>query len=322
MRELGTKQKSVMRILALVPGRHSVIKQILLALGCFSLFSLGYIYHDSFSPSIKASALVREDENQERGSKEEQHEDRLDVIAESSPYSEEVLDMSTGTDIERIYYINMAERDERRRFMEGWLSEQSIPYERVEAMTATHNRCAMLSPKQKKDPKKLKWCHAMQGLKKTNNHIMRNYNTTGGLTLVLEDDYMVKNANKMKWAIDTLVPRDWEIIRFDCTGYRPSTIPVTKSNGDVEVFRTAHSVPCDESEEKEISSNGRCWFCGGTHNMVYRHSSLKSLHKVWKDQKEGIDCALTSDEIKSYCVNGLDIGDFMEKQWETSSILY
>ena len=92
---------------------------------------------------------------------------------------------------------------------------------------------------------------------------MRNYNTTGGLTLVLKDDYMVKNVNKMKWAIDTLIPHDWDVIRFDCTGYRPSTIPITQSNGDVEVLQRAHSVPCDISEEKEISSNGRCSFCGG-----------------------------------------------------------
>ena len=80
----------------------------------------------------------------------------------------------------------------------------------------------------------------------------------------------------MKWAIDALVPRDWKIIRFDCWGYRPFTFPITKSIGDIEVFRTAHSVPCDTCEEDEISSDGKCWLCGGTHDMVYRHSSLKN----------------------------------------------
>jgi len=224
------------------------------------------------------------------------------------------------TYFERIYYINMADRQERRSFMESWLSKQNLPFERVEALTAEHNPCEMLSAKEKRDPAKLKWCHGIQGLRKTHYNIMNNYNTSG-LTLVMEDDYMVKNITKLEWAVNTLVPDDWDVVHFDCWGYRPSAVPITKTHKEIEVFRTAHSVPCDAHEEKELDpNNGQCFMCGGTHAMVYRHSSLNKLHEAWKGSPIGIDCGLTNEHIKSYCVNGLETGKFSADRWNTSSI--
>merc|ERR1719491_2353086 len=82
-------------------------------------------------------------DNQEAVGEEEEQEYRFDNARSSSNYSEELIDTkSLSPTIERIFYINMAERTERRRFMEGWLNEQSLPYERVEALTANYNKCA------------------------------------------------------------------------------------------------------------------------------------------------------------------------------------
>ena len=44
---------------------------------------------------------------------------------------------------------------------------------------------------------------------------MDHYNVPEGVTMVLEDDFVIRELDKMVQAI-ALVPLDWDVIRFDC----------------------------------------------------------------------------------------------------------
>jgi len=226
--------------------------------------------------------------------------------------------------IERIYYINMADKTDRRDFMESWLntSDQKLPYQRIEGISAKDDPCEFLSKEQKKSPLRWKWCYAVLGLRNTHLHIMDNYNTSG-LSLVLEDDYQFKNVSQYEWAINEFLPHDWDIVRFDCWGYRPSSMKITK-HGAIEVFRTLVSENCTDDSEREIDPDGRCWFCGGTHILVYRHTKLKRVRQNWINQSnkaKGIDCKLNYPAIKSYCINGLGNGQFKMTLKKVSTIV-
>ena len=57
--------------------------------------------------------------------------------------------------------------------------------------------------------------------------------------------------------------------------------------------------------------------------MVWRESSVHKIREVWDVKNHlGIDGLLATDNIKSYCVNGLENGSFMAKDWATSSIIW
>jgi hypothetical protein len=91
--------------------------------------------------------------------------------------------------------------------MEGWLGNQSIPYQRVEATIGSDDPAACIRGKQHTNH-----CHGLSGLAMTELDIIQNYNTTG-LTLVFEDDFVVRESlvslvNKTL----AMVPTDWDII--------------------------------------------------------------------------------------------------------------
>ena len=206
--------------------------------------------------------------------------------------------------IDRIYYINMDKNQGRRAFMEGWLSKQTIPFERISGRAGdpSSDTCQQ----GKADPDR---CRGIAGLAKTVVSTIESYNTTG-LTFVFEDDYFAVNISRLEESI-AVVPDDWDILRFDCTGYIPSDFPILHVEAGNElqiktVFETRHDKgqpPCNATEEK------RCWFCGGTHAMVWRGGeSVQKLRKLWSRQPyDDIDCDLTHQvetyNVTSYCIN-------------------
>jgi len=193
-------------------------------------------------------------------------------------------------DIDRIYYINLDTNPCRRSFMEGWLSQQPIPFLRVPGIIGREGLCT----KSRSAPAR---CRGVSGLAQTDVSIIDNYNTTG-ITLVLEDDFKVVEFEKLLTAV-SLVPKDWDIIRFDCWGRHPSTLERMKNF----TFRTAHRKPCNRTKEQ-------CEFCGGTHAMLWRGDRIQNIRKIWSKQPySDIDCRLTNSDIHSYCVN-IGIGEF------------
>ena len=195
--------------------------------------------------------------------------------------------------IDRIYYINMNKRKDKRDFMESWLKpfseKYSIPYQRISAQSRYQHKCEHVRISE--TPR----CRAGKALKYTNFHIMDNFNTTG-YTLVLEDDFQIKYYEKL---LDFMrkVPDDWDVIRFDCwTG--PYGVD-----------------PKEEFEQLEFGyrtvTPSKKWFCGGTHATLWRSDRLHILRNIWENPRthnEAIDCMLANDNIVSYCVQA-DVGN-------------
>lgn len=193
--------------------------------------------------------------------------------------------------IDRIYYINLDNRTDKRNFMESWLKKfsrrRSIPYQRVSAKTGD-DACKQFDG----HAGHMKKCRTKVGLRKSNLDIMDNYNTTG-YTLVLEDDVRIKRFNVILEGIKK-APDDWDVIRFDCW------------RGLERMFLDPlEEFPQFEGGFRTVTPRGGKKFCGGTHAMVWRSDRLQNLRKIWEHPKntfKDIDCALADDDIKSYCV--------------------
>lgn len=180
------------------------------------------------------------------------------------------------TKIDRIYYINIEERQDRAEFMEWWLSWQDTPYARIPAVRGATSGCVehLSNPKH---------CRGVIGVRMSNLYIMDEMETEG-ITMVLEDDVRV-NTSLVLEAVRA-VPHDWDIIRLDCWGSIPWNFPYVTPN----IFKT---VP-------------RYWhndYCGGTHATIWRSDSIEKLRKLWSVQPyDDIDCILTTSKLNSYCV--------------------
>jgi hypothetical protein len=205
------------------------------------------------------------------------------------------------SEIDRIYFINLDHNPDRRAFMEGWLSKQhAIPFERIPGKVGDPSSDTCV--KGKGDPKR---CRGIAGIAKSDVSIIDSYNTTG-LTLVFEDDHFAENLTHLQESI-SVVPDDWDILRFDCWGNIPSDFPVLHVEPENElqikkVFETRHDKeqpPCNSTKE-------RCWFCGGAHAMLWREGeSLQKLRKLWSAiPYDGVDCLLSNAyNFTSYCIN-------------------
>jgi len=195
--------------------------------------------------------------------------------------------------IARVYYINLAKNFKRRQMMEGWLSKQNIPFYRINAIVVDMLRYSCT--KEKNHPRR---CQGIVGLTHSNLEIIRN-RETHGLTLVFEDDYIVEQPLQSLVDITlSLVPQDWDIIRWDCWGDTPSTFDYILNTPSVRIFSTIHKRPCNERVET-------CQFYGGTYAMLWRDTSLRKLDTIWSEEPfDDIDGRLTNEgELKSYCVN-------------------
>jgi hypothetical protein len=214
-----------------------------------------------------------------------------------------------ATNIDRIYYINLEKNKLRRNFTEGWLSKQDIPWERVNASIGIDGTCLDIKST---SPQR---CIGLSGLAMTQIDIIDNYNTTG-VTMVVEDDFKVLHMDKIIEAL-RLVPPDWDILRFDCYGEVPLTFPWLNEY----TFRTTDaqtSHPCST-----YTTEDHCWFCGGTHVMLWQGHAVQKLRRAWSQQPfDDIDCVLFTQHlrIKSYCAM-LGVGEFHRLKGEETDIM-
>tara|TARA_B100000683_G_C12499022_1_gene557078 strand:- start:1794 stop:2618 length:825 start_codon:yes stop_codon:yes gene_type:complete len=188
------------------------------------------------------------------------------------------------TYIKQMYYINLDNRQDRNTFMLEHViplfQEKNIPWTRVTAQRGQGGNC--VSNKNQTDR-----CKGLVGIIKSNLYILENLPIVEN-TLILEDDWTISSIDEMNRAIH-VVPKDWDIIRFDCWGKIPTSFEPTDMNN---VFKTAHV--------RKASG----WFCGGGHAMLIRPSAVPILKNIWsKRPYDDLDCRLTSDDINSYCVN-------------------
>lgn len=217
-----------------------------------------------------------------------------------SEYHPQRIDTSM---IDHIYYINLDKNTQRRKNMEKWLSKLPMEYQRVSAMRGNETTCN----KHKQGER----CVGLSGLAYTNLHIMNSLNVSG-LTLVLEDDFVVKNMSRLISSIQ-LVPDDWDVLRWDCR-----TTPLQQFQRMGSVFKSG---PVDRSKcTSEEETSGNCYYCGGTHVTLWREESIPKLRRVWEQQPfDDIDCRLTDWSLKTYCIQ-IGVGKFKKPKYERTDI--
>ena len=64
-------------------------------------------------------------------------------------------------------------------------------------------------------------CKGIAGLAQSVASIVTHHNVSG-VTMVVEDDFKVLDWDRVMASM-ALVPDNWELIRWDCYGYVPST---------------------------------------------------------------------------------------------------
>ncbi|GFH56308.1 predicted protein [Chaetoceros tenuissimus] len=188
--------------------------------------------------------------------------------------------------VDRIYYINMDHRTDKQDWMESWLEpfskKYSIPYYRISGKRGDpdHDDCGS---------RPLGNCMAVNGLIYSNFEIMDNHNTTG-ITIVLEDDYEIKDYPKLLKSL-SMAPDDWDVIRFDLWQGPHGNFPRIDMGDLGNGFQTVS--PPEESQHH----------CGGTHITVWRGDKVDKLHKHWDSHPRlGVDCRLAADNITSYAL--------------------
>lgn len=213
--------------------------------------------------------------------------------------------------IQRVYYNNVEKNTLRRKMVEFWLNEdpslRRIPYKRISAQAGKpEDQCQA----GKNSPER---CRGIAGLAKTLVHILEQEDTSGGISLILEDDYSITDSGFQRMEASlAMVPDDWDIIRFDCWGTDQVDLQwinpfVAKTNQ----FRL----------KEDCNSTGTCWFCGGTHALLVNDESTERVKKMWgQTPYQDVDCVIgQSAWINSYCVN-IGIGDMYKLHNEVSDI--
>jgi hypothetical protein len=203
--------------------------------------------------------------------------------------------------LDRIYYINLPHRPLRRAMMEAWLGNQSssVPFHRIEPIRGTSNVENCVS--HKRDPPAR--CFGITSLARTLAGIIRQKDVHG-LTLVLEDDYQVTMPlNELVRISLQMVPDDWDIIRWDCSGGMHALASPRRVGGNATLARTVLKEECSRRRQSGVDA-GSCWFCGGSHVHMWRGSSTDRLANVWSEMPyNDVDCRLSTPDLNSYCLN-------------------
>ena len=205
--------------------------------------------------------------------------------------------------IQRAYYINLDKNKKRRQRMEEALQKQiklynrPLPFQRVPALRGDMKRTPCTPGL--RDPDR---CRGLAGIVKSNFQIMQYYQTSG-ITLVMEDDFVLRNLSLLEQAMHW-IPDDWDILRFETVDYE-------RHDEDFEYFDAPESSEYNASEFLIFRANfvkpcvNNCAYCGGAFCMVWRASSLAKIYNIWSAQPlADLDCRLAWDKnIKSYVIN-------------------
>lgn len=191
--------------------------------------------------------------------------------------------------IDTIYYVNLAHNVERNLSMQ-WLLKAPVPVRRIEGIRLSNATCVSKFSE--------RWCRGAAGLATAHSRLLSTL-SHDKYVAVFEDDYRPTNDawwNHMNAAIKA-VPRPWDVIRFDCWGYVPHTFKRLNSR----TFQTHHRSECNITR-----SNKRCWFCGGTHALVYNTSARHRIQEhVSRLPFDDIDCRMSEGSWgeHNYCYN-------------------
>jgi len=195
--------------------------------------------------------------------------------------------------IEKIYYINLDKRADRRKSMEDALGKIDIPYERFSAIRPTeadldskyktfYDRLASKKYRSKGQLLGTLGCYISHYLvqKKANESSHGNY-------LVLEDDWRIepKSIESLKSVFDEgFVPRDWDIFGS-----------FWASHGRIVVRHQGSTA------KSRFHNNRGGQPMGGTHFMLFnRLSTSKIINFLDAESVFNIDAVLCNDMLNIY----------------------
>jgi len=218
-----------------------------------------------------------------------------------------------------VYYINMDKNVGRRQIMEEWLSGSGLSYQRFPAITGDLDSC-------KGPHNHTKGCIGLSGLSRTVVKLIDVIQEDAGNTLtstsssvskmatqskfraypyedsvyVLEDDYYL-NFSVANEYVRQYVPDDWEVVRFNPWVWHPIPTSFRRVN-NYTIRNSREGRPCsNKAPPKGVLNYNQCWFCGGTHAMLWRISALNKLRELWSKQPyHPIDCRLATDSVIGY----------------------
>ena len=187
-------------------------------------------------------------------------------------------------------------------------SPSTIPFQRIKLEKGFQGGCIPLT--------KNSLCMENVALSKTLVTNIIEKKETAGYTLVVQDTYKVTNLTLLEQSI-TMVPDDWDVIRWDCQG---DDLPPSFLHVNDHVFRSSEYLPnSTTANNRAIPCNwtsGKCWYCGGSHVMLWKGTSVRKLRQIWGDASMfmDVDCQLVhAPTVTSYCVQGLDVGRFSKR---------
>lgn len=94
--------------------------------------------------------------------------------------------------------------------MEGWLSNQMIPFERTSGTVGDPSDTCVKS--NKTDPKQR--CPGIVGLAKADVNIIDSCDATG-LILGFKEDWFAESTTRLQESILAVQPNDWAVLRFN-----------------------------------------------------------------------------------------------------------
>jgi hypothetical protein len=220
---------------------------------------------------------------------------------------------SSRRKIDHVYYSNLKKNKIRRQSMDFWMNNDPLlaaSHKRINATIGdpSIDQCVPT----KNDPKR---CRGLAGITRTLLGILDDENTTG-LSLVLEDDYVITDPGLQRMEASLqLVPDDWDLIRFDCLQTEQVHLQW------VNPFVVNTSTMKVKSECDRSVPNHKCWFCGGAFAMLWREESIAKLRAMWgRTPYDDVDCIVArTSSIRSYCVN-VGVGDMFVIDSEVSDI--
>jgi hypothetical protein len=206
-----------------------------------------------------------------------------------------------ATALSRVVYINMDHRLDRRKWMETNLAHLPVPVSvrRAEGLRVSFEEASSLLPDEAANWTRPRVIGA-GGCLKSKLDVLRgllaehrqrsNSRPQHSLILLLEDDWRIKQPERLLAHLGTLLTRAIRSNRMDC---RPNLVRL-------DCWRMpAWKKGLESCNAREVV--GRCR-CGGTHAMLVPTWGLAHLIKVYTRKLGEADCAL-SHLSKSFCLN-------------------
>ena len=221
--------------------------------------------------------------------------------------------------VDRIYFVHGHHRQSKAKQQQNLLpmraasdgknnssSSSKIPFHPIELELGHQGGCMPLT--------KNSVCIKNHAMIETLVSTIIEKKETAGYTLVLRGTYKVTNLTLLEQSI-SMVPDDWDVIRWDCQGEVPSSFQHVNDH----VFRSSEYFPNSTIDNNKAIpcdwASGKCWYCGGSHVMLWKGTSVKKLRDLWGgDGYMDADCQLVhAPNVNSYCIQGFDVGKFTKR---------